>query len=84
MPLALGGKTDTVFGGGPLMLEGELVSISDGAYVGDGPILGGLSGSYGPGVVLRVDGIEILVVTIAKQMLDLQQFTAFGIEPARK
>jgi microcystin degradation protein MlrC len=82
--LALGGKTDAAFGGGPLMLDGELVSLSDGHYVGDGPILGGLSRSYGPSAVLRVDGIEILIVTIAKQMLDLQQFKAFGIEPERK
>ena len=82
--LALGGKTDPAFGGGPLMLEGELVAISDGHYEGDGPILGGLSRSFGATAVLRVDGIEILIVTIAKQMLDLQQFKAFGIEPERK
>ena len=79
--LAVGGKTDVEFGGGPLMLEGELVSISDGHFVGDGPILGGLSRSYGPTAVLRVEGIEILIVTIAQQMLDLQQFKTFGIEP---
>jgi microcystin degradation protein MlrC len=82
--LALGGKTDAAFGGGPLLLDGELVSISDGHYVGDGPILGGLHRSYGPSAVLRVDGIEILIVTIAKQILDLQQFKAFGIDPERK
>jgi microcystin degradation protein MlrC len=82
--VALGGKTDAEFGGGPLALEGELLSISDGQYVGDGPILGGLSRSYGPSAVLLVDGIEILIVTIAKQMLDLQQFKSFGIEPERK
>ena len=81
--VVLGGKTDAAFGGGPLTLEGELISISDGHYVGDGPILGGLSRSYGPTAVLRVDDIEILIVTIAKQMLDLQQFKAFGIEPER-
>ena len=81
--LSLGGKTDAAFGGGPLTLEGELLSISDGNYVGDGPILGGLARSYGPSAVLRIEGIEILVVTIAKQMLDLQQFKAFGIEPER-
>ena len=40
--LAVGGKTDAAFGGGPLMLEGELISTSDGHFVGDGPILGGL------------------------------------------
>ena len=82
--IALGGKTDVEFGGGPLMLEGELVSISDGHFVGDGPILGGLHRSYGPTAVLRIDGFEILIVTIAQQMLDLQQFRAFGIEPERK
>jgi len=82
--VVLGGKADASFGGGPLTLEGELVSISEGHYVGDGPILGGLSGSYGPSAVLLVEGIEILIVTIAKQMLDLQQFKSFGVEPERK
>jgi microcystin degradation protein MlrC len=82
--MVLGGKTDPEFGGGPLMLEGELVSISDGHFVGDGPILGGLSRSYGPSAVVRVGGTEILIVTIAQQMLDLQQFKSFGIEPESK
>jgi microcystin degradation protein MlrC len=82
--VSLGGKTDAEFGGGPLILDGELVSISNGQYVGDGPILGGLHRSYGPSAVLRVDGIEILIVTVAKQILDLQQFKSFGIEPERK
>ena len=43
-----------------------------------------MSRSCGPSAVLLVDGIEILIVTIAKQMLDLQQFKAFGIEPEGK
>ena len=34
--------------------------------------------------MVRVDGIEILVVSIRAQMLDLQQFLAFGIEPEQK
>ncbi len=82
--IVLGGKTDAEFGGGPLTLEAELLSISDGHFVGDGPILGGLHRSYGPSAVVRVEGIDILVVTIAQQMLDLQQFKSFGIEPERK
>ncbi|HUT47726.1 MAG TPA: M81 family metallopeptidase [Alphaproteobacteria bacterium] len=80
----LGGKTDAAFGGGPLTLEGELASISDGQFVGNGPILGGLCRSFGPSAVVRVDGIEILIVTIAQQIIDLQQFKSFGIEPERK
>lgn len=82
--VVLGGKGDAAFGGGPLTLKGELVSLSDGDYVGDGPILGGLARSHGKCAVLRVDGIEILIVTIAKQMLDLQQFKSVGIEPERQ
>jgi microcystin degradation protein MlrC len=82
--VVLGGKFDPTFGGGPLTLEGELISVSDGSYVGDGPILGGLSRTFGPSAVLRVDGIDILIVTKSKQMLDLQQFKSFGIDPERK
>ncbi len=44
----------------------------------------GLGGCFGPSAVIRVDGIEILVVTIARQILDLQQFKAFGIDPQSK
>jgi microcystin degradation protein MlrC len=82
--IELGGKTDAEFGGGPLTLDAELVQISDGNFIGDGPILGGLHRSYGPSAVVRVAGIEILVVTTAQQMLDLQQFKSFDIEPESK
>lgn len=80
--LDLGGKCDPSFGGGPLRLTGELIHLSDGTYTGDGPILGGITHSFGPTAVLRVKGIDILVVTLSGQMLDLQQVRAFGIEPA--
>jgi microcystin degradation protein MlrC len=82
--IALGGKTDARFGGGPLELDAEIVALSDGHFVGDGPMIGGLPGNFGPSAVLRVNGLEILVVTIAQQMLDLQQFRAFGVDPADK
>ncbi len=82
--ITLGGKTDRRYGGGPLTLEAELVSISDGRFIGDGPMIHGLSGSFGPSAVVRVGAVEILVVTIARQILDLQQFLTFGIDPQRK
>ena len=82
--VTLGGKTEPRFGGGPLALEAELVSLSEGRFTGDGPMIDGLTGSFGPSAVLRVGGIEILVVTIARQMLDLQQFKAFSSEPEKK
>lgn len=82
--LKLGGKNDPAFGGGPLDVTGEIMLLSDGAMICDGPILGGLHHSYGTTAVLRVGGIDILVVTANSQMLDQQQFKAFGIMPAEK
>lgn len=82
--LDLGGKCDHTFGGGPLRLTGEIRHLSDGTYTGDGPILGGITHSFGPTAVLRVQGIDILVVSLPGQMLDLQQVRAFGIEPAEQ
>jgi microcystin degradation protein MlrC len=82
--LLLGGKTDPRFGGGPLALTATLTSISDGHYVGSGSMIGGLHRSWGPTAVIQVQGIEILVVTERSQMLDLQQFRAFGIDPAAR
>ena len=82
--ITLGGKTDPDFGGGPLTLEAELISRNDGHFTGDGPMIHGLHGSFGPSAVIRVGGIEILVVTIPRQILDLQQFKAFGIDPQNK
>jgi microcystin degradation protein MlrC len=81
--LAVGGKVDPSFGGGPLTLTGTILRLSDGEYTGDGPILGGITHSFGPTAVLLVDGIEILIVTAPGQMLDLQQVRTFGIEPSR-
>lgn len=81
--LELGGKIDPTFGGGPLTLTGEIIKLSDGVYTGDGPILGGITHTFGPTAVFRVGGIDILVVTLPGQMLDLQQLRAFGIEPTK-
>ncbi len=80
--LSLGGKTAPAFGGGPLHISGEMIWKGDGRVVGSGPIIGGLERSFGPTAVLRVDGIDILIVSTAHQMLDLSQFETFGIDPS--
>ena len=77
----LGGKTDPRFGGGPLSVRGRLAWRGVGDYTGDGPMIGGQQRSWGLAAVLQIDGIEVLVVTNAAQMWDLQQFKAFGINP---
>jgi microcystin degradation protein MlrC len=83
--IELGGKTDPGVGGTPLALTCTLVSLNaNGNYTGSGAMIGGLQRSWGPLAVVQVEGIEILVVTVRAQILDLQQFLAFGIDPSRK
>ena len=79
--LSLGGKTAPEFGGGPITIIGTVQWVGEGKFTGSGPILGGLERSFGATAVLRVQGIDILIVTIAQQLLDLRQFEAFGIDP---
>ena len=80
--LPVGGKHDPRFGGGPLMLTGEIRHLSEtGLLVGDGPVIGGIVFRFGKTAVLRVNGVDILIVTERGQAYDLQQFKAFGIEP---
>ncbi len=82
--LSIGGKTAPEFGGGPLPVTGTVMWRGEGRVRGDGPILGGQERNFGATVVLRVAGVDILIVSIAHQMLDLQQFRTFGIDPAAK
>jgi microcystin degradation protein MlrC len=79
--LQLGGKVAPEIGGGPLRVTGIVKLLSDGRYVGDGPMIGGQSLCWGPTAVLAIGGIDILVVSLSSQMLDLQQFRAFGVDP---
>jgi len=80
----LGGKTDALFGGGPLSLTGQIRQLSNGLCTGDGPMMNGQVLKFGRTCVLTVGGIDILVVSEAIQMYDQQQFRAFGINPASK
>ncbi len=82
--IELGGKTDPAIGGAALALRATLLLLSEGNYTGDGPMIGGQQRSWGPTAVVRVDGIEILVVSNAAQIWDQQQFKAFGIDPQAK
>nr|WP_286201960.1 MlrC C-terminal domain-containing protein [Ochrobactrum sp. SFR4] len=79
--LSLGGKMDPRFGGEPLQVKAKLLHLSDGKLVGTGAQLGGLEFSFGPTAVIDIDGVLVLVVSERSQLLDQQQFRAFGIEP---
>jgi microcystin degradation protein MlrC len=81
--LTLGGKTDPSRGGPPLTLSGEIVCLTDGRFIAYGPMGGGVERNYGPSLVFRVGGIDIILISNNGQATDLGQFTSLGIDPAR-
>jgi microcystin degradation protein MlrC len=81
--LALGGKTDPAMGGPPLALYGEVVCLTTGRFIAYGPMGGGVERNYGPSMVFRVGGIDIVVISNNGQATDLTQFTSLGVDPTR-
>ena len=81
--LTIGGKTDPAMGGGPLALDGEVVCLTNGKFIAWGPMGGGVERNYGPSMVFRVGGIDIIVITNNGQATDLAQLTSLGIDPTR-
>jgi microcystin degradation protein MlrC len=81
--LTLGGKTDPRLGGGPLTLSGEITHLTNGRFIAYGPMGGGVERDYGPSLVFRVGGVDIIVITNNGQATDLAQFASLGIDPAR-
>jgi microcystin degradation protein MlrC len=82
--LKLGGKVDPAAGGGPLDLDAHVVTLTDGRFIAHGPMGGGAWRSYGLSALLRVDDVEIVVITHNGQATDLAQFTSLGLDPTRK
>jgi microcystin degradation protein MlrC len=81
--ITLGGKVDPAMGGGPLTLTGEVTHLTNGQFIAYGPMGGGLERDYGPSMVFRVGGVDIVVITNNGQAVDLGQFTSLGIDPTR-
>jgi microcystin degradation protein MlrC len=79
--LTLGGKTDPAMGGGPLALHGEVICLTTGRFIAYGPMGGGVERNYGPSMVFRVGGIDIIVIANNGQATDLAQFTSLGVDP---
>jgi microcystin degradation protein MlrC len=81
--LTLGGTVDPSMGGGPLPLFGEVTCLTNGRFIAYGPMGGGIERNYGPSMVFRVGGIDIIVITNNGQAVDLAQFTSLGVDPTR-
>jgi microcystin degradation protein MlrC len=81
--ITIGGKTDPRMGGGPLTLTGEVTHLTNGKFIAYGPMGGGLERDYGPSMVFRTGGIDIIAISNNGQAVDLAQFTSLGLDPTR-
>jgi microcystin degradation protein MlrC len=81
--LDLGGKTDDRHGA-PVHLTGYVRLISDGTFVGQGPMSRGVTSRMGRTVVLVVGGVEVVVTEQRLQPLDAELLRSVGIEPTRR
>jgi len=82
--ITLGGKYDARFGGGPLVLAGEVATLSNGKFRAFGPMGGGVWCDKGLGALFRVGGIDICIISNNGQATDLAQLTSLGVDPATK
>lgn len=61
-----------------------MVTISDGCFPAYGIMGGGVWQNFGVSVLLRVKGVDIIVISNNNQILDLSQITSLGCDPRYK
>ena len=80
--LAHGGPVAPQHGGGPIEAAFRVLRLSDGVFVHEGPYTPGQTGQFGLSALLECRGVQIIVSTWQRNILDLQQLRIFGIDPA--
>ena len=77
--LVLGGKSDDA----PLAVTAVVERLTDGKFVGTGPMAKGNPADLGPSALIKVaDGVRVIVVSRKMQALDQALIRHVGIEPA--
>jgi microcystin degradation protein MlrC len=77
--VSLGGRSDPVQGP-PVDCTAEVVAVTSGEFAYDGPMLAGLTGTMGPSAWLRVEGVNVVVVTAREQPYDMAFSRTLGID----
>jgi len=79
--LSLGGKSD----GTPVHVTAKIERLSDGNFVGTGPMAKGNPIALGPSALIEVaPGVRVILVTSKMQALDQALFTHIGVIPAEQ
>lgn len=82
--LKIGGWIDPAFSGSPLESEVEVIAVSDGRYVHEGPYGAGTIGTFGTSALVRIGTVDCIVSTENRNIVDRQQFLIFGLDPHRQ
>lgn len=87
LTLDVGGKSTPVQGK-PVRLTVEVVAISDGRFIYDGPMYAGLEGNMGPSAHIRSrlpsgGSLHVLLVTQREQPYDTAFARSLGLDPRR-
>ena len=79
LTLELGGKSDGV----PLTVQAHVLKLTDGTFIGTGPMAKGNPGAVGPSALIQVaPGVRVIVVSRKTQALDQALIRHVGIEPS--
>jgi microcystin degradation protein MlrC len=77
----LGGRSHSKLGP-PVGMKAEVVGLSDGTFVYDGPMWKGLDDEVGPTAWLRQQGVSVVVISLPQQPVDLALCRTLGMNPA--
>ncbi len=77
--VSLGGKSDPVQGPA-VECTAEVVAVTTGEFAYDGPMLLGLTGTMGLSAWLRIQGVNVVVVTSREQPYDMAFSRTLGID----
>jgi microcystin degradation protein MlrC len=76
--LSLGGKSDGV----PIAVNAKVLKLTDGKFVGTGPMAKGNYADLGPSALIECDGVKVVLVSRKMQALDQSLIRHVGIEPS--
>ena len=79
----LGAKTDDEHGT-PIEGQAYVRALCDGAFTYRGPMMRGIADSLGPTATLVIGGVEVVVSTHRRQLLDAELLRVAGIDPSSR
>lgn len=76
----IGGKAAPEYGE-PLEVQGRVALLSDGRFIGHGPVVRGQPVNCGPTALIDVNGLKLVVVSIRQAANDRGYFRVAGVQP---